>query len=213
MISNYEITKKKTQSEFLKYDQEEMIRRFHLAADEDYLYFPFLGRECRVGRKDGIVECAENGVFQEAGFNEALTVCDLLCWAKPEAAPSGEYVIMQSLSPLMTSSVGLGGKSFYEREARLFDHHPEALSAAFRALHGEEAAGGDVSAFIAVFDGLKARVRFWNSDDEFGPEIQVFWDKNVLLYMHYETVWYAVGALMSRIREEFSRAMRTSEDT
>lgn len=213
MISNYEITKRKTQSEFLQYDQEEMIRRFHLEADGDWLYFPFLGRECRVGRKSGVVECAVNGVFQEAGFNEALTVCDLLCWARPEAAPSRGYVIMQSLSPLQTSSPGLGGESFYEREARLFDHHTEELSAAFRALQGEEAAGGDVSAFIEVFDGLKAQVRFWNSDDEFGPEIQVFWDKNALLYMHYETVWYATGALMSRIREEFFRVIQASADT
>ena len=36
-ISNYETTKRRVQGEFLKYDQEKMIRKFALRFDEDYL--------------------------------------------------------------------------------------------------------------------------------------------------------------------------------
>ena len=202
MESNYEITKRKTQRAFLQYDQAEMIERFHLDADEEYLCFPFFGSDCRVNRKNGVVECAENGIFREADFDEAMTVYDLLCWSKPEAVPSGEYVITQSLSPLQTSTAGLGGNGFYTREAKLFDHHTDELHKVFLALGGQEAEGGDFSAYIEVFDGLQVLFRFWNSDDEFDAQIQLFWDKNVLLYMHYETVWYACGALISRVRKE-----------
>ena len=199
MESNYEITKRKTQAEFLSYDQEKMIERFHLNADEKYLYFTFFGSECRVNRNNGVVECVENGMFREADFNEALTVFDLLCWSKPEAAPSGEYVLMQSLSPLQTATAGLGGNGIYEKEARRFDHCEEELRAALQALGGQETEGGDISAYFEVFDGLQVLFRFWHSDDEFNAQIQIFWDKNVLLYMHYETVWYACSVLISRI--------------
>ena len=211
MDSNYEITKHKMQEEFLRYDQEKIIERFPLNRDAEYLRFLFFGRACRIGRKTGRVECAADGRFREGDFNEAMTVYDLLSWSKPEAAPSGEYVLTQSLSPLMTSGAGLGGNGFYQREAVLFDHHTEELRAAAEALNGQETAGGDFSAYIDVFDGLRVMLRFWNSDDEFGPQIQIFWDKNVLLYMHYETVWYACGVLMSRIRQEMKRLINCGD--
>ena len=193
------------QSEFLKYDQEKIIERFHLDADDEFLRFPFFGSECRVNRKNGMVACAEDGIFREGDFNESLTVYDLLCRAKPEAAPSGEYVLTQSLSPLQTSAAGLGGNGFYTKEALFFDHHTDELNTALRTLHGCMTKGGDVSAFIPVFHGLQVLFRFWNSDDEFSPQIQIFWDKNILQYMHYETVWYACGVLISRIRNEMKR--------
>ena len=37
-ISNYEITKRRVQKDFLKYDQEKMMQKFSLKADENYLY-------------------------------------------------------------------------------------------------------------------------------------------------------------------------------
>ena len=41
-ISNYETTKRRVQGEFLKYDQEKMIRKFALRFDENYLYINFI---------------------------------------------------------------------------------------------------------------------------------------------------------------------------
>ena len=41
-ISNYEITKHRVQGDFLKYDQETMIRKFSLQSDEQYLYINFI---------------------------------------------------------------------------------------------------------------------------------------------------------------------------
>ena len=57
MASNYEVTKIKMRQEFLKYDQEEMIHRFPVTADDDYLCFSLMGGEARVDRKTGEVFC------------------------------------------------------------------------------------------------------------------------------------------------------------
>lgn len=37
-------------------------------------------------------------------------------------------------------------------------------------------------------------------DDEFPASLQIFTDKNMLDYMHYETVWYAIIHMLERIQ-------------
>ena len=49
--SNYEITRDRVESEFLKYDQESMIQKFHLVNDRDYLYIRFAAQDYRVDRR------------------------------------------------------------------------------------------------------------------------------------------------------------------
>ena len=51
--NNYEYAKEKIRPEFLKYDQETMIRRFQLKHDPDYIYLPFVGSEYRISRQTG----------------------------------------------------------------------------------------------------------------------------------------------------------------
>lgn len=52
-ISNYEITKRRVQKDFLKYDQEKMIQKFSLKFDEQYIYIKFIGHLYRVHRNTG----------------------------------------------------------------------------------------------------------------------------------------------------------------
>ncbi len=59
-ISNYEITKRRVQGDFLKYNQEKMIRKFALNFDEDYLYIKFIGHLYRINRKSGFLEWSED---------------------------------------------------------------------------------------------------------------------------------------------------------
>ena len=55
---------------------------------------------------------------------------------------------------------------------------------------------------IPLFDFLKCRIQFWNSDEDFDAQLQILMDKNILDFIRYETVWYAVGHLMRRLTEE-----------
>lgn len=69
--SNYDRMRDRMEQEFVKYDQKEMIRKFSLEHDEEYLYLPFVGREYRVNRRNGRVEwaaCLELWGMFPAGF-------------------------------------------------------------------------------------------------------------------------------------------------
>ncbi len=203
MISNYELTKQRVQKEFLKYDQEKMINKFSLNAQEVYLYLTFLGHRYRIDRKTGYVEWSEDD-FQnctEADFNEAMTIYDLLCDSKEHCLASGEYVHLKSLSGLQSGSKRLGDGLLDGKEA-LFDHRETELSGACERLGGVRAGIGDVAYEIPVFDFLKCRIQFWNSDEEFPASFHVFMDKNILQFLRYETVWYVQSHLLKRLQEE-----------
>ena len=199
MQSNYELTKHRREEEFLRYPQEEMIAAHRLTADGDWIYFSLFDCACRVSRAAGRVECREDGEYREAGFNEAMTAYDLLC--RPGiAVPAGEYVNMKSLSRIQSASPGLVRDQMFGREAALFDGHFEACRAALEEMGGEFVPSGDLCAALPVFGGMKVLVRLWRADDEFEAQLQLLWDANVLSFMHYETVFYASGVLMRRLR-------------
>lgn len=42
--SNYEFMRNQMRVEFIKYNQQKMIEKFHLTYDESYLYIDFVGR-------------------------------------------------------------------------------------------------------------------------------------------------------------------------
>lgn len=206
-MSNYEIMKRKMQKEFLKYDQEKMIRKFRLKYDSDYLFINFLGRKYRIHRKDGKIRWSDDDFLtsEEAEYNEAMTIYDVLCYSKDDCSTTGEVVNMKSLSAIQGGSVALGNGLFDETE-KLFDHNDAALAQACERLHGVKVRKGDVSYRIPMFEFLPVIFQFWNSDEEFPASLQLFVDKNILDYMHYETVWFAMSHLLKRIKEELQHS-------
>ena len=202
-VSNYEITKHRVQGDFLKYDQEKMIEKFALKADEHYLYIKFIGHVYRIDRETGLLEWSEDGFTTcvEGEFNEALTIYDLLCDSKENCMASGDYVNLKSLSSLQSSSKNLGDGLFHGND-KIFDHKEKLLSEICEKLGGKKAGKGDAAYEIPWFDFVSCRIQFWNSDEDFDAQMQIFMDKNILDFIRYETVWYAVGHLMRRLTEE-----------
>ena len=204
--SNYETAKQQAQALFLKYDQAKIIRKFQLIHDEQYLYLSFISRVYRISRSSGAVQWSEDGFVtcMEAGHEEVMTIFDVLCYSKPDCHLAGEYVHMQSLSAIKGGGVSLGASLFRKTEEQ-FDHKDFALVQACEKLNGTKIGRGDVAYQIPVFDFLPARFQFWNSDEDFGASIVLFFDKNILDYMHYETVWFMAFHLLSRIAEEMEQ--------
>ena len=201
MISNYELMKQQMQQKFLTYDVAAMKEQFALHGDENYLYLKLFSGDSRISLKDGKVECMDpvTGDYCEAGYNEAMTIFDILCCAQKDARPSGELTNMNSLSTMASGTTRSGGKGFFQRETKAFDQDVEKLQQALIRAGGVPVKDGDAAADFDAFCGLRVRFRFWASDDEFDPEIQFLWDSHVLEYMHYETVWFANHALIKRI--------------
>lgn len=211
MESNYEKQVYIARELFCKYDQDEMIRKFHLKHDADWLYLMFLNREYRVSRKSGEIEYREKAdhlIGQEESryaicleYDVVMTIYDILCCSKKNPVLSHEWVPIHALQITMSSPET---DTFTGRYAKMFSGKSEALLQACKKLGGEQPqirAGADVCWQFQVFEWFPVQMRFWDGDDEFEPKIQLLWDKNALDFMHFETTYYLQGHLMKRLSE------------
>ena len=68
---------------------------------------------------------------------------------------------------------------------------------------GKRLTGADLAWEIPVFQELSIALFFWEGDEEFAPRLRFLWDENALMYIKYETMYYAVsfleGALLRRM--------------
>ena len=196
-MSNYDIMKKRMQPEFLKYDTEAMIKKFGLENDADYIYITLFSQKYRVDRKSGAVYTGDG----EADYNAAMTIYDILCQSKENCTPAGELVNMHSLSALHSGSVKLGG-GLFDKTAQYFSGKEEALETALQKLGGEKWGRGDVAYKLPMFGNLWTGVVFWSADDEFPASLNLMVDKNLLQYMHFETMWFAMSLLLETIKDK-----------
>lgn len=200
-MSNYDIAREQAKKIFLQYDQKTIIRKWKLSYDGSYLYVKFVNRDYRINRETGTVEWSEDDFKTaiEADFNVTLTIFDLLCYSKEGCSVSGQYDIVKNLK-----GTGYGsdpGSDIYLPYKKQFDHNLEQLAASCERLGGEKHVVGDVSYVISVFGDLKVLFQFWESDEEFDAEMKLKWDTNVLSYMRFETVYYAMGHILQRLAE------------
>lgn len=200
---NYEQMRNQMRTHFLDFDQQEMIRKFRLAHDDGFLYIRFLSRMYRIGRGDGIVEWSDDGfrTCTEGDYSESMTIYDVLCCSEPDCALSGEFAPSRSLKGIVQTLSSAGGGSMFDPSAQAFDRNPEGLARACARIGGIPCGRGDVAFQIPLFDFMPLRFSFWQSDEDFPAEINLLWDTNVLAFMHYETLWFAAGHMMHRLRE------------
>ena len=126
--SNYDITLSRMPGEFLKYNQQRMIRMFCREHDAQYLYLRLLDRRYRVSRAAGTIEWEDEGVWQHAGFLDAMTIYDLLCCAKDGASLCGRYSQAENLPGTIHGANP--AKGAFDDFAADCDRKPEELRAA-----------------------------------------------------------------------------------
>lgn len=196
---NYRIQMAQAKKLFLTYDQQELICRCRLDFDEDYLYTTMLSARYRICRKTGDMERFHGGMWIDGNaFGEVMTMLDWLCDSRKDRYISGRW-----------TNVVTQGNYFHRQlqeetadpDAQLFDAQPQAFSKACEALQGEKLPGADIGYAIELVDGLRIFVQLWHGDEEFAPRLRCLWDENVKMYLRYETTWFAVGLLLSRIKE------------
>ena len=188
---------------FLQYDQATMIHKYSLGHDSDWLYITFVNRIYRLNRKTGYVQWSNNDfeTVYEADHNEAMTIYDVLCYAKDGCHLSNEFVNINSLSSVQTGSLSQNS-GFFQNTADFFTGRTAELRSACIALSGNKLEKGDVAFELKLFPFLSIIIRFWEADDEFPASLQILADRNTLDYMHYETLMFALTHLFSRLREE-----------
>ena len=196
---NYAIQARSAKKRFLTYDQQTLIRKFGLAWDEQYLYTVLLSRPYRLCRATGDMEKQVDGVWTDGNsFEEVMTLLDLLCDAREDRCLSGNWKSMQNFGLMFHQNLL---EEQRDTAAERFDREPEIFRRGCQALGGKPVSGADMAYSIELFDGLPICVQFWHGDEEFRPRLRYLWDENANQYIRYETMYYAVSLLKTRILE------------
>lgn len=199
-MDNYEISRDRAQAYFLNFDQNMLIKYWNLPCSDDFLYLTFFGKPYSICRKTGTVICDDT----QAGFEETLTIFDLLCHEGQNKTITGRFAPVNSLNG---AAKGAGvEKDFYRDIADAIDKDPQAFTAACLALGGTSVPMGDIGFRFSMFGGLDVIVKFYHSDEDFPASLTLLWDENTLQFMFYETVFYAAGFLLKTIEKQMKTA-------
>lgn len=199
--SNYDLQVDMAKAIFLEYDQDQIIRKFGLAADEQWIYLDYLHTPCRISRKDGGIQMCREGRFRECrSFSTVMTVYDLLCYPKGATPPalSGQWCTVGNFVVTGVTNT----QTFTKKYAALFGGRLEGLKGACEKLGGvlqRPMAGADVTCRFAVTPFFPVLLQFWEGDEEFPPKLLLLWDRNTNDFLHFETTFYLQGDLLERL--------------
>ena len=199
---NYALQAKCAKARFLTYDQEKLILKFALPHDERYLYPTMLGQLHRLSRTTGDLERqTPQGWVDANSFREVMTLLDMLCDSREDRHLSGRWKNMLSFGRMFHQNL-LEEKDPW---AEKFQAEPEKFRKACLALGGVAIPQGDIAYAIELFEGLRIGVQLWFGDEEFPPNLRYLWDENALMYLKYETMYFARALLLRRLREEMEK--------
>lgn len=198
---NYAIMADNTRRLFLTYDQSAIIASIPLTYDPDFFYLPVLDRTCRIDRKTGRIfwPSSDGSWVISTLHNDAITIFDYLCDASPSRTLSGEYRALAGFGHMFHT--GLVEDAAPTELERFIDANPDTFRAACESLGGQPYPRGDIAYILPFFPDLPVVLQFWHSDEDFPPQLRSFWDTNSLSWLRYETMYYALGLLRSRLAQ------------
>jgi len=194
---NYKMQLQQAQQTFLRYDQQKLIHKLKLRFDAEYLYPVMLGSTYRIHRQSGDFSRLVGERWVDANtHSEVMTLLDLICDSREDRYLSLRWEDMACFGQLFH-------RNLQESDpwAIRFDQNPEGLRRACIALGGTPFPKGDVAYVIELFDGLSIVLQLWQGDEEFPPRLRLLWDENALMYLKYETMYFAKNLLLTRIVE------------
>ena len=207
-VSNYDLQVDIGKKIFLEYDQDLLIRKFALQADEQWIFLTYLNTPCRISRADGRIEEQLDGVWRECrNFGMVMTIYDLLCYHQGPYAPALLHQWCTVGTFVVTGVTNTG--TFTKKYAALFDGRVEDLKGACAKLGGvlePRMAGADVTCRIPVTPFFPVLLQFWEGDDEFPPKLMLLWDRNANQFLHFETTFYLQGDLLERVKEHMAES-------
>ena len=192
-MNNYEIMQRSAAARFTSYDPGVLAAKTGVMLEGKHLFTHFLGERVRI--------CTETGEMtlggEPAGFSASLAVYDWLCDGKPDAVAAGEFAPVTSLPGVHVGGSGLS--MCFPTLARAIEQNPEGFRDACSQMGGKAVELGDLGFQIPVFPGLDMQLKFYFADDEFPPTLTFLWDKHILNFVRYETVYYICGVLGDRL--------------
>lgn len=203
-VDNYDLQVDIGKRIFLEYDQQTLIRKFNLEADENRIYLTYLNTPCRIDRHRGGIDMRICDTWQACrNFGTVMTIYDLLCYHKGENAPALAHQWCAVGTFVVTGVTQTDG--FTRKYASYFNGRTDALKAAAESLGGvvlEPMAGADLTCKFQVTPFFPVLLQFWSGDEDFPPKLMLLWDRNTDRFMHFETTFYLQGDLLERLKKE-----------
>lgn len=198
-LTNYDIIAEKSKERFLQWDQTAMIDNHHLKADDAYLYLDFCSHPYRIHRDTAAVERLDSDVPKQGNHNEVMSIFDYLCHEK--ASLSGTWVTITQLAHYV--AINSKNNNMFSEFEQFFDREKNFIRLAplFTSLGYEPFGGCDAGCIFPVFSNFPMVFQFWQSDEEFPPNVHFLLDANALDFLHYETIFYVILHWLEQITE------------
>ena len=168
---------------FLEMDQEELIRKFQLEADEEFLYIIYFSKRFRIDRKNGFI--TEDG--KSPGFDTVMNIYNTFYYSAAHPVASGNLVAFRQVKRVYPFEAAYR-RTIIFRLQELFAGKTEELRKACEALGGTLLPQGDVGYVLPVFPFLNIAVLFWDKDEEFEAQANMLFDSEITEFMHEENV-------------------------
>lgn len=181
--SNYDQVIENWRLKFLEMDQEELIRKFQLEADEEFLYIIYFSKRFRIDRKNGFI--TENG--KSPGFDTVMNIYNTFYYSAAHPVASGNLVAFRQVKKVYPFEAAYR-RTIISRLQELFSGKTEELRKACEALGGTLLPQGDVGYVLPVFPFLNIAVLFWDKDEEFEAQANMLFDSEITEFMHEENV-------------------------
>ena len=181
--SNYDQVIENWRLKFLEMDQEELIRKFQLVADEEFLYIIYFSKRFRIDRKNGFI--TENG--KSPGFDTVMNIYNTFYYSAAHPVASGNLVAFRQVKKVYPFEAAYR-RTIISRLQELFAGKTEELRKACEALGGTLLPQGDVGYVLPVFPFLNIAVLFWDKDEEFEAQANMLFDSEITEFMHKENV-------------------------
>ena len=181
--SNYDQVIENWRLKFLEMDQEELIRKFQLEADEEFLYIIYFSKRFRIDRKNGFI--TEDG--KSPGFDTVINIYNTFYYSAAHPVASGNLVAFRQVKRVYPFEAAYR-RTIIFRLQELFAGKTEELRKACEALGGTLLPQGDVGYVLPVFPFLNIAVLFWDKDEEFEAQANMLFDSEITEFMHEENV-------------------------
>ena len=181
--SNYDQVIENWRLKFLEMDQEELIRKFQLEADEEFLSIIYFSKRFRIDRKNGFI--TEDG--KSPGFDTVMNIYNTFYYSAAHPVASGNLVAFRQVKRVYPFEAAYR-RTIISRLQELFSGKTEELIKACEALGGTLLPQGDVGYVLPVFPFLNIAVLFWDKDEEFEAQANMLFDSEITEFMHEENV-------------------------
>lgn len=196
---NYAIQVEFAKERFRSYDPDALCAKLGLPREEGCLCVTMLNQRYRIRLADGDFSRLRGEQWVDANsFAEVLTLLDLICDSREDRHPANRWKNLTAFGHMFHRQL------LEERDpnADFFEANPEGFRRACEKLGGVPFPQGDIAYRLPFFEDLPMVLQLWFGDEEFPAQLNLLLDENAGQYLRYETMHYARGLLLKRIREE-----------